>query len=620
VVLEIGRGRASARPFGEVVACAPTLIQAYEKIDDLSPELNTVLPIRYCDFREEHRTRSRLICYGKEGKMNSLWPAISRLSCLNTRTVFRTSYAVDSLAARLARGFTRPYSIYSLPFRRRDIRASRRQSQSRIWHCPSTISGFQADVRTFASRRIVTKYEELPRDYTDETGLAFKAEPLSKAEATAIFGKVIDADTANRVLRILHGRRVAGTLGDPSLSDANVYEQQVWEAALAWLRNNVPVDEVQCAGLRAEKELAEMEEQIVSDAERIGLYRPNSRESVDVYGRSGLDAIRKAKERELDEKEAKRENLSQADEVRHNTGTLEKISARSQVELRRPGENPKLKYYLERAKILPDIPPEMSKFQRLWPSALFAVGVVLSSYLFTQSYTPPRPSRRMWPDMPPSAATIIGIFLANSLVLFAWRIPPLFRVLNKFFITVPGYPRPFSLIGNIFSHQSFSHFAVNMTVLWFVGTHLHEEVGRANFLAIYMSSGALGSFASLASWVLRNNFVSASLGASGALCGIVAAYLLLNSTEKVRLFGFFPPENWPSISALGFLVFLISLDILSLNRFNKIVTVDHWAHLGGYAAGIVSAEMLKMRVRQRKAIETERRKNLGFIDSIRGGR
>jgi rhomboid-like protein len=446
---------------------------------------------------------------------------------------------------------------------------------------------------------------------------------LSNIEATTIFGNVVDAAIANRVLRILHGRRVAGTLEDPSLSDANLYERQVWENALAWLRKNIPVDEVQCAGLRAEKELAEVEEQIVSDAERIGLYRPNSRENVDVYGKSGLDAIREAKEREWDEKEAKKAKkakVNQADEIRRNTGTLEKISARSQVELRRPGENPWLKYYLERAKVLPDTPPEMSIFQRLWPSGLFTIGVVLASYLFTQAYIPPRPSWRMWPDVPSSAATIIGIFLANALVLFAWRIPPLFRVLNKFFISVPGYPRPFSIIGNIFSHQSFSHFGINMTVLWFVGTRLHEEVGRANFLAIYISAGALGSFASLASWVLRNNFVSASLGASGALCGVVAAYLLLNSTEKVRLFGVFPPEDWPSISALGFLVFLISLDILGLNRFNKIMTVDHWAHLGGYATGIASAEMLKMRARQRKAIEAERKKHAGVIDRIRGER
>ena len=159
-----------------------------------------------------------------------------------------------------------------------------------------------------------------------------------------------------------------------------------------------------------------------------------------------------------------------------------------------------------------------------------------------------------------------------------------------------------------------------MTVLWFVGTRLHEEVGRANFLAIYMSSGAIGSFVSLASWVLKNNFVSASLGASGAICGILGAYLWLNSGEPIKLFGVFPPEGWPSISALGFLVILIGLEIATLNRLNAAMTFDHWAHLGGYAAGIASAQMLNMRVKQRKALEAERKKNLGIINKIGKGK
>lgn len=443
---------------------------------------------------------------------------------------------------------------------------------------------------------------------------------MSEAETAAIFGNIVDARIANGLLRVLHGRRVAGTLGDPGLAASNTYEQQFLEAALAWLRENVPVDEVQCAGLRAEQELAEMEQQIVSDAERIGLYKPNSGKSKNVYGKSGLDAIRKAKEEEFQKSEASKKEMSQADEIRQNTGTLERISARSNVELRRPGENPKLKYYMERSKVWPDTPPEMSKFERLWPSALVVVGVVLASYLFTQAYTPPKPAWRIWPDMPPSAATIIGIFIANAIVLFAWRIPPLFRVLNKYFITLPGYPRAFSLIGNTFSHQTFYHFGVNMTVLWFVGTRLHEEVGRANFLAIYMSSGAIGSFASLASWVLRNNFVSSSLGASGAICGIVAAYLWLNSTENVRIFGVFPPENWPNISALAFLVFLIGLEIATLNKMTAVITVDHWAHLGGYAAGIASAQMLSMQSRRRKVLENERKKTQEVIEKIDRGR
>ncbi|KAE8443074.1 hypothetical protein EG329_002397 [Mollisiaceae sp. DMI_Dod_QoI] len=547
--------------------------------------------------------------------MNSLAPTAIRVSCFNTRTIFRICPNVDSLAARLARGFIHPYSVSSSPLKQTRIRSADKQLSGQPWHSVN-LYVLPAGARTFASQRIITRFEDLPPDYRVEDGLPFRENPLSQPEAVAIFGKIIDAGAANRLLRFIHGRRVAGTLEDPTLT--NPYQQQAVEAGLAWLRRHVPVDEVGCAGLRAEQELAEMEQDVLANAERIKLYKPNSKKRKNVYGESGLDAIRHAKEKQLDEKEAKgRTHLGQGDEVPQNIGTLEKLSARSQVELRRPGENPRLKYYLERAKVLPNTPPEMTKFQRLWPSALVVLAFVTCCGLFAYVYTLPRKEWRLWPDIPPSAATMIGIMLANALILGAWRVPLLFRVLNKYFITVPGYPFPLSLIGNVFSHQKLSHFTVNMAVLWFVGTRLHDEVGRGNFLAIYLACGALGSFASLASWVLKNNFVSSSLGASGALCGILSAYLLLNSSERVTFFGL-PPEGWPSISAMTLLVFLIGLDVFGAVQKHKMVTVDHWAHLGGYISGIGAAEIVKMRARRTKRAEMEGRKNLSVTDRIRG--
>ncbi|KAF8858098.1 rhomboid-domain-containing protein [Acephala macrosclerotiorum] len=568
--------------------------------------------------------------------MKCLAPTAIRISCFNTRTIFRQCPKVDSLAARLAQGL-RPYSAFSTS-RQLRVRPTDRKLLGLSWQSPN-LWNLPAGVRTFASQSIITRFEDLPSNYRVEDGLPFREKSLTQPEVVAIFGKLLEVKTANRLLRFIHGRRVAGTLEDPTLS--NPYQQQTFEVGLKWLREHVPVDEIACAGLRAEQELAELEQDNVQDnlasGERIGLYKksptskkevyqpnsryqPNSNKRNDVYGKSGLDAIREANEKAFDKKEAEEQTrLAKEVGIPQKTGTLEKLSARSQVELRRQGENPKLKYYLERAKILPDKPPEMSKFQRLWPSALVVLAFVTGCLLFAQVYTPPKKDWRMWPDVPQSAATIIGIILANTIILGAWRVPPLFRVLNKYFITVPGYPFPMSLIGNVFSHQTLSHFAINMVVLWFVGTRLHEEVGRGNFLAIYLGCGALGSFASLTSWVLKNNFASSSLGASGALCGILAAYLLLNSSERVTFFGF-PPESWPSISAMTLLIFMIGLDVVSMRKAKNIVTVDHWAHLGGYFSGIAAAGALKMRASQKEKVEMEKRKDLGIIDRIREGR
>jgi rhomboid-like protein len=506
--------------------------------------------------------------------------------------------------------------------------------KNRRWQIKHNVSGsalsMRLAIRTYASERpkILTRFEQLPKHHKDKHGLQFRELPFTEKEALGVFGKGMDANSANRLLRVLHGRRVAGTLEDPDAPTIlNVYETRAKKVALSWLRTHVPVDEVRNYGLRAEKELQEMETAIVEDSQRIGLYRPNSQPigpGKSVYGESAFDAIRKRNQMAEEAREAAEEakRKSQADEVRQNTGTLEPMSASRRVELAKPPMNERLKYYIERSKVLPNTPPEMPWYERLWPSTLVVLGVVGLCYVFPSLYTPPMNSQRLFPEIPPSAATVFGLMMANLTVFMLWRIPPAFRMLNKYFITVPGYPRALSLVGNVFSHQSASHFLVNMLVLYFVGIRLHEEVGRANFLSIYLASGVLGSFTSLTSYVLRSHFTTSSLGASGALAGIIAAYLWLNKDKPVGIFGYFLPSDAnfsiPSwVPLLGF----IGVDIYSLARRSKApVTMDHLAHLGGYGTGIAAAEALNYRRQQRKKAEMERRKNMGIIDKIKEGR
>jgi rhomboid-like protein len=165
---------------------------------------------------------------------------------------------------------------------------------------------------------------------------------------------------------------------------------------------------------------------------------------------------------------------------------------------------------------------------------------------------------------------------------------------------------------------------VNMFVLFFVGSRLHDEVGRANFLAIYLGSGMLGSFVSLTSWVVRSSFVTSTLGASGALAGVIAAYLWLNKNEAVTLFGLselMGDDSWLRMPCWLPLFIMMGADMYALTKWHKgPVKFDHWAHLGGYFTGIAAAEVIRARATRRKQLEIERRKNLGVIDKFREGR
>ncbi|KAI9759048.1 MAG: hypothetical protein M4579_002637 [Chaenotheca gracillima] len=67
-----------------------------------------------------------------------------------------------------------------------------------------------------------------------------------------------------------------------------------------------------------------------------------------------------------------------------------------------------------------------------------------------------------------------------------------------------------------------------MTVLWIVGTRLHDSLNRADFLNIYITGGVVGTLTNLTVNVLRNNLIPCSLGASGGVCAALGAWLWMN--------------------------------------------------------------------------------------------
>lgn len=95
---------------------------------------------------------------------------------------------------------------------------------------------------------------------------------------------------------------------------------------------------------------------------------------------------------------------------------------------------------------------------------------LLGSFIFmSDMYTPPQQSSRWLPDTPASVATIAAIAGVNAVIFVLWRFPPAQRLLNMYALQVPAYPYALSIIGNVFSHQSFAHVAANMAGLALYG-------------------------------------------------------------------------------------------------------------------------------------------------------
>ncbi|RDA84677.1 hypothetical protein CP532_3506 [Ophiocordyceps camponoti-leonardi (nom. inval.)] len=478
-------------------------------------------------------------------------------------------------------------------------------------------------------RGVVTRYEELPRSYRDVEGLPFRRRDLYLGEVRRIFGPAMDTDEGNRLLRILHGRRVAGTLEDPSFAvhTARFSAQQV-EEGLAYLRRTIWVDEVMNAGLRAEDELKLMELEMEKKeegktqkkitqgkkgktqkaAEAVtkttatttttttttttkdddDAYKPNP-----VYGRSVLDEIRarniakrKAQEKALEEERQAAQTSGHSGDGAVTLLPEEGSHAVSSDQTRTFRSAKLAKYYKEAQSDLKE-PPAMSAWQRILPSATVVLLVVGLLVGVCAVYEEPTERYRLFREISASQATVASLIAANVLVFACWRVPPMWKYLNKYMILVVGMPRAMAPLTSMFSHSSPVHLVANMIPLWVFGTRLHDDLGRAEFLALYVSSGALGFLGSLTRFTLLGQLGVSTLGSSGATIGVIAAYLWERRREGFRMFGL-PSEGIHGVVLLGVLA---AVQLGGLARA-KTLPIDFFSHLVGMAVGVAGMEMI----------------------------
>ncbi|KAI0876858.1 hypothetical protein GGS24DRAFT_488342 [Hypoxylon argillaceum] len=543
---------------------------------------------------------------------------------IGLRAVIRASEpCIASIAAPTARAFStsRPLSRTSC-FQYSTWGVARPYKSS--FHPTSRNLIPQRHVRTIFTFRALTRYIDLPGSYSDAEGLPFRREDLTQRESNSIFPSNIPAPRANLLLKILHGRRVAGTLDDPSLA-RNTQEFRITDQkrALEYLREHIPVDEVLNAGLRAEDELNAIEEQ-GSAGEQIGEDGSRNTEGDDIeaptgrlpkepgsdspYGISNFDRIRAANiaKREAEEARIEEERRLQEEELaKGNIGTL-------QTQQEKPREiSPFRKKYIERATSDLKAPPKISAWQRLYPTLGFTLLVIAGSMAFAVLYQAPPASRRLLPDIPPAAATCLALMAANLAIWGLWKFPPAWPLFNKYMLVVAATPRPLQIIGAMFSHHTFGHLISNMFTLWLFGTRVHDEIGRGNFLALYFSSGAVAFAVSLANFVLRRDLAGTSLGASGAIYGILTAFFWMHKFDEFKIFGY-PPDPISGPQGLGFLALILGIHVMPL------ITkaghgIDIASHFGGILAGVLGIEIIRWYMDYKAQARAERLKNIGAL-------
>ena len=169
------------------------------------------------------------------------------------------------------------------------------------------------------------------------------------------------------------------------------------------------------------------------------------------------------------------------------------------------------------------------------------------------------------------------------------------------FLLLPQHPNYLTILSSMFLHGGWMHILGNMWSLWIFGDNVEDRMGRLGFLCFYLLSG-------LAAGVLHIAFNVSShmptVGASGAIAGVMGAYLLLFPYARVLtlvpIFIFVQTIELPAVFFLGFW-FLTNLlsGIGSLAAHTGAGGVAWWAHIGGFLVGVLWALPLRRRETRR---------------------
>nr|CAG4645588.1 EOG090X07NR [Lynceus sp. MCZ IZ 141354] len=190
---------------------------------------------------------------------------------------------------------------------------------------------------------------------------------------------------------------------------------------------------------------------------------------------------------------------------------------------------------------------------------------------------------KWWSSLSEGQKLFYGVLFLNTLVFLAWKVPAWQKVMMEYFCSNPlSRAVCWPLLFSTFSHYAFIHLAANMYVLHSFSRGVERTMGKEQLSAFYLSGGVISAFASLAVKVLTNK-PGSSLGASGAIMGILGYFCTVHSNSQLGI-AFIPNFTFSADTGIKAIIFFDALGlVLGWKLF------DHAAHLGGALFGIAWA-------------------------------
>ena len=169
-------------------------------------------------------------------------------------------------------------------------------------------------------------------------------------------------------------------------------------------------------------------------------------------------------------------------------------------------------------------------------------------------------------------------------------------------VDIPQAPGPtpiyLTVLSSMFMHGGWAHIGGNLLYLWIFGDNVEHRFGAAPFLAFYLATGLAATVAQVA---LDPDSVIPSLGASGAISGVLGAYLVLFPKNRVNVLFLYTVIAVPALVVIGlWIVFQFVNGYGALFATEETVGgVAYGAHIGGFVAGIALALVLRGFIRER---------------------
>ena len=147
-----------------------------------------------------------------------------------------------------------------------------------------------------------------------------------------------------------------------------------------------------------------------------------------------------------------------------------------------------------------------------------------------------------------------------------------------------------TVITAMFLHGGWLHLIGNMLYLWIFGDNVEDNFGSARYLLFYLICGVVATFAQMAAMPASN---IPNVGASGAIAGVLGAYLVLYPRGRVTILTQVGPTQAPALIVIGLWILLQLFSgigsITTSTQTAETGGVAYMAHIGGFFAGVILA-------------------------------